>query len=458
VTHTIGKPADSEGRIADDREWAWRSQAYAWFVVVILALGLTLSFADRMILALMIGPIKHDLHLTDSQVGLVHGLAFTLLYVVAGLPLGRIADNGSRRGLIAASIVAWSLATAACAAATSFASLFAARLAVGIGEAGLSPAGMSMVSDYFPPRQRARPLTFLVLGASAGTGVSFMIGGVLMKRVGAATMRVPLIGALHGWQVVFLLLGMFGLMFSFLLTVVREPPRHERAALTDPSVAAAARLLWNGRIFFATQFVGIGLSALVGLGFNSWMPAMLSRRFGWDSGTTGLVFGACAATGGISGTLLAGWLARRLDTRGVRAAAQKVTLCAVVAAILPMTLGPLLENPSLVVASVAIGGVAMIFPATLAPVTLQEVVPNEFRGQVFAVYLLVLSLIGYAIGPFAVAFVSDSVLRDESKVHISLAIVSCVFLPLSALILALGLRARRVLDRDTDLRRTVQGH
>jgi len=205
--------------------------------------------------------------------------------------------------------------------------------------------------------------------------------------------------------------------------------------------------MWKGRGVFATQFVGIGLAVLVALGFNSWMPAMLSRRFGWDAGTTGLVFGASTAAAGISGTLLAGWLARRLDARGVRAAAQKVTLGAVLAAMLPMTIGPLLPHPSLVVACVALGGVFMISPATLAPVTLQEVVPNEFRGQVFAVYLLVMSLIGYAIGPFAVAFVSDSVLRDESKVHLSLAIVSGVFLPISAAILALGLRARRAFDR-----------
>jgi len=430
----------------EDDAWVWRSQAYAWFVVVILALGLTLSFADRMILALMIAPIKHDLHLSDSQVGLVHGLAFTLLYVVAGLPLGRVADNGSRRGLITASIVVWSLATAACAAATSFTSLFVTRLAVGVGEAGLSPAGMSMVSDYFPRRQRARPLTFLVLGASAGTGISFMLGGVLMKKVGAATMHVPLLGAVHGWQAVFLLLGAVGLAFSLVVTLVKEPPRHERASLSNPSIAAAARLLWGRRGFFATQFVGIGLAVLVALGFNSWMPAMLSRRFGWDAGTTGLVFGACTAVAGISGTLLAGLVARRLDTRGVSAAAQKVTLGAVLAAIAPMTIGPLLPDPVAVVACVALGGVFMISPATLAPVTLQEVVPNEFRGQVFAVYLLVMSLIGYAIGPFAVAFISDSVLHDETKVHLSLALVSGVFLPLSAGVLGLGLRARRAIE------------
>ena len=124
-----------------------------------------------------------------------------------------------------------------------------------------------------------------------------------------------------------------------------------------------------------------------------------------------------------------------------------VTLSFVLAAMLPMTIGPLLRDPAAVVACVALGGVFMISPATLAPVTLQEVVPNEFRGQVFAVYLLVMSLIGYAVGPFAVAFVSDSLLHDEAKVHLSLAIVSGVFLPLSAVILGLGLRARQAIDR-----------
>jgi len=127
--------------------WAWRSSAYAWWVVIVLALGLTISLADRMILALMIGPLKHDLHLSDAQVGLLQGFAFTLLYVVAGLPLGRMADAVNRRTLAACSVVAWSVATAACAACSSFVSLFAARLLVGVGEAGLSPVACRLLPE-----------------------------------------------------------------------------------------------------------------------------------------------------------------------------------------------------------------------------------------------------------------------------------------------------------------------
>ena len=433
---------------SEEAAWAWRSQAYAWFVVVVLAVGVMLSFADRMIIALLVTPIKHDLHLSDSQVGLIHGLAFTILYVLAGLPLGRWADIGSRRGVIAASVVVWSLATGACAAANSFTSFFVTRLVVGVGEAGLSPAAISMISDYFPRKLRSRPLTFLVLGSSAGTGISFMVGGALVQRISAAsTLRVPVLGAIHGWQAVFLLLGAIGLVFSLIFLLIREPPRHERTSIENPSVAAAVAVLWKMRGFFSLQFTGIGLAVLVSLGSNTWMPAMLSRRFGWGAGTTGLLLGACTAVAGITGTLMAGSITRWLDAKGVTNAAQKVTLGAVLAGILPMTIGPLLPNPALVLSCAAVGACFMLAPSTLAAVTLQEVVPNEFRGQIYAFYLLVVSFFGYAIGPLAVAFVSDNVLRDEQKVHLSLAIVAGIVLPVAALMLLLGLRAKEAIDR-----------
>jgi MFS family permease len=132
--------------------WSRRSAGYAWWVVIVLALGLTLSLMDRLIIALMIGPIKRDLVLSDTDISLLQGLAFTLFYVIAGLPLGRIADRGSRRRLAALSVVTWSAMTMLCGLTTSFLQLFIARLGVGVGEAGLSPAAISLVSDYFSPQ------------------------------------------------------------------------------------------------------------------------------------------------------------------------------------------------------------------------------------------------------------------------------------------------------------------
>lgn len=430
--------------------WDRRSAFYAWRVVVILALALTLSLMDRLIIALMIQPIKHDLRLSDTQISLLQGLAFTILYVIAGLPLGRIADRWSRRALAGISVLLWSAMTFVCGQAHSFAQLFVARLGVGVGEAGLSPAALSLISDYFPRHKRARPLAFLSIGTTAGAGLSIMFGGAMVHAVGATgSISIPLVGVVRGWQAVFISLGAFGVLFGGTLFAIREPVRRERAAVDGASVAQVFLFLWARKRFFIAQFLGPSFSVLTLIAFHSWAPTMFMRRFGWNAATTGLLYGACIGLGGVAGILLAGWSAERLAAKGAGDAASRVAMLAAAGAILPMAIAPLLPAPLLIFPTLLIGMTFLVIPSALAPAILQSVCPNEMRGQVFAFYMLVMSTFGFALGPLSVALITDHVLHDEARLHVSLALVACLCVPASAVSLGAARRRFRRLEWGT---------
>ncbi|MBW8296345.1 MFS transporter [Sphingopyxis sp.] len=416
-------------------EWNGRNKLYAWWVVVVLALALTLSLMDRMIIALMIIPIQRDLGLTDTEVSLVHGLAFTILYVFAGFPLGRLADRGNRRSLAALSVIAWSAMTALCGAAQNFIQLFLARMGVGVGEAGLSPAAVSLVSDYFPAEERARPLSFLSIGTTAGAGIALMIGGAIVHLIGSSgRVDLPLFGTMQSWQAVFVILGVGGIAFAALFLTVREPPRRERSyesgAPSPREVAATVLVRWK---FFVPQFLGPALCALVLIGFHSWMPTMLIRHFGWTTAQAGYGYGGLIAIGGIGGILIAGSLSVSMNRKGGRKSEGLIAACAAAGAFPFLAAAPLMPSGTATLAT-ALPGIALLtIPPALAPAILQGAVPNEMRGQVFALHLFVLSLLGYAAGPILVAFITEGFWKDQALVHLSLSAIAVVALPLAAL-------------------------
>ncbi|WP_313803190.1 MFS transporter [Sphingobium sp.] len=424
---------DTRPVVSDD--WSWRSTAYAWWVVFVLALALTLSLMDRMIMALMITPIQRDLGLGDTEVSLLHGLAFTILYVFAGFPLGRLADRGSRRTLTGVSVAAWSAMTALCGAANNFVQLFLARMGVGVGEAGLSPAAISMVSDYFPKEERARPLAFLTIGTTAGAGIALMVGGSIVEIIGSSgDVNLPLLGQLRAWKAVFVMLGLAGIAFGAIFLTVREPPRRERLSPDGlPTPLEVARLVGRRAAFFVPQFFGPALTLLVLIGFHSWMPTMLLRKFGWAVADAGYAYGALIAIGGITGVLLAGSISVRLNGRGVKKTELSLALWSVVGALPFLVAAPLMPN-GIAALLVAFPGIALLsIPPALAPAILQSVTPNEMRGQVFAIHLFVMSLFGYAAGPLVVAIITESILGDPQSLNVSLSIIAGVALPLAAL-------------------------
>ena len=223
----------------------WPPGARAWYVTAILTALYTLAFIDRQVLGLVLEPIRRHLLLTDTQASLLAGSAFALFYVTLGLPLGQLADRANRRNLIAAGVLLWSLMTAACGLASSFWQLFAARVGVGIGEAALSPAALSMISDYFPPERRARPLATYTLALAIGSGLAYLVGGSISAAVaGMPDFRIPFIGHVEAWQATFITVGAPGIVFALLVLTIREPLRRgvrtSRPALTATAPPVAS--------------------------------------------------------------------------------------------------------------------------------------------------------------------------------------------------------------------------
>ena len=180
---------------APEPEAPWPNPLYAWFVVGVLMLAYMNSFIDRQILSLLVEPIRADLGISDTQVSLLAGLAFSIFYTLMGVPLARLADQSNRRNIILVGIGSWSIMTALCGAAQNFWQLFLARIGVGVGEAALSPAAFSMIADYFPKQRLARAISVYSMGVYFGAGLALMIGGVVIKMVSALPPTVlPVIG------------------------------------------------------------------------------------------------------------------------------------------------------------------------------------------------------------------------------------------------------------------------
>lgn len=427
--------ADQQVSMAKEESGAgdWPSQARSWSLVFILVLAYICAFADRQILSLLVDPIKRDLGITDTQFSLLNGLAFTLCYTIVGLPLAWLADRGSRRNLIISCISFWSLMTALCGMANTYWGLFLARMGVGAGEAGLSPAAYSMIADHFPPEKRARPMSVYATGSILGAGIAFMVGGAVVQWTSDAHHIVlPLIGAIKPWQVAFLSVAMIGPPVVLAMFLLREPARREVGARQDDGIGAfVGYLRRRGRVFLLLTFA-YGISGMVIASYKAWAPAMLMRQFGWDVGTVGFVLGGMLMIGSGVGVLVGGWLSDRLAKRGRLDAPPMASLVAACMAAPFAVAAPLVDSSTAV--TVLLGAATFGFGLMqgLPAPALQAIAPNRLRARIFATYFLIGNPIAFIVGPTAVAMVSDHIFQDPAKVGIALACVSAVAMPLSA--------------------------
>lgn len=420
----------------------WPHAGWAWFAVAALMIAYTSSFIDRQILSLLVEPIRKDLVITDTQFSLLAGLAFSLFYTVMGVPMAKMADRGSRRLIIFCGIVIWSIMTVGCGLANSFWALFAARIGVGIGEATLSPAAYSMISDYFPPRQRARALAVYSMAPYLGSGLALMIGGGVIDLIAkAGEMRLPVVGLLEPWQQTFVLVGTPGLLIAALFLIVREPPRHGVGSAGVP--AGVLKFMWSRKSTFYMMILAFSVFGMAGISYLAWMPAVLIRVHGWVPAQVGVAYGAILIFAATPGVLIGGWITDKLAARG-RADAPLFTAVLALAAAIPFAIAtPLLPDAHWALASLAIfsffAGVMNSLPAT----ALQAVSPNQFRAQVTAIYFLIGNLISLGLGPTLVASISDSLLGGPQHIGVALALVSGAAITLATLMLTRTLPAFR---------------
>jgi MFS family permease len=425
---------------ATDAQLAWPKPARAWWTVAVLTFTYIISFVDRTVLGLLIEPIKADLALSDTQIGLVVGMAFGLFYAAMGLPLGWLADRTSRRGLIAVGAALWCAATAACGLASTFVQLFMARIAVGIGEAALSPAAMSIISDSFPQERRAVPIGVYAAAAAAGAGLALIVGGSVIQVVSSqGVLELPLIGVVARWQAAFVLIGIGGLVLLPLLATVVEPPRrNETAAVVGTT--RIDRFIREHADFMIRHYVAVSIYSVLIYAVLSWVPTQFIRVYGWTAGETGLRYGLVLLLFGGAGTVFGGILAAQLGKRGITQPAICVTVLGMAVA------GPLLasaawaSDPWTALTWYAPALLFMTLPGGTAIQVIQEAVPNRLRGQASAVYYLANSVVGLTLGPLSVGLLTDYVYEDPLRIGSALGLLAIAIAPAMSL-LALSTRA-----------------
>lgn len=444
VEHTAGRPIETTK--------PWPGEGYGWYVVFVLCVCGIVAFIDRQIINLLVEDIKVDLAITDVQISLLQGLAFASFYALAALPLGRLADSANRKRLIGIAIVLWTFAAIGCGLADSYGELFVARMFIGIGEAVLTPAGYSMLADYFRPKRVSLPLSVLTGASFFGSGVALLAGGLLIAYLaGLDQVALPIVGVVAPWQAAFIVgaLPGFAVAAWFLLTV-KEPERRSNPALADAAELregfghALRYIRDNGRLFVSV-FFGLSLVAAANFAMGAWMPAFFIRVHDWSASDVGYAYGWLFLICGTGGVVVGGWFANRLHARGYRDANLRTPLLGAICA-LPFAFAyPLVDSPAVAIALLA----PLMFFATVpfgaGTAVLPIISPAQFRAQLVAIYLLIANFVGQAGGPWVVALWTDKIFEDPTSVGYSLLITVTVLLVLGAALLWVGLKPLRLL-------------
>jgi len=403
------------------------SRRYAWFVVGLLTLANVSSYIDRQVLSLLVKPIKHDLHLSDTQMSLLLGLSFALFYTVFGMGIGRLADRHSRRNIIIGGVVVWSLMTALCGGIRTYGQFFLARMGVGVGEATLSPSAYSLIADLFPRKQLATAMSVFTMGIFMGSGLALVVGAGLVARLPTAGLvAVPVFGAVHPWQLTFFYVGLPGLVLAGLLLLVREPARQQvlrtNSVANRLTLSESLALVFRYRRAYLLLCLGVACTALMSYGLTAWVPTYFGRTFGWTVPQAGLRYGLVLVGSSVAGVLAGGAYADRLHRQAVPDGRLRVGLVTCVGCLLTAFV-PLLPSARLALLGLALPSFFIAMPMGAATAAIQEIMPNQVRALASSIFLFILNLVGLGLGPLLVALFTDHLFHDEGAIRYSLALV-----------------------------------
>ena len=370
--------------------------SYKRFVLVMLTIVYAFNFIDRQILVILQEPIKNDMNLSDAQLGLLSGFSFAVIYVTAGIPIAFWADRANRRNIVVTALTVWSGMTALSGLVQNYGQLLAARVGVGLGEAGGSPPAHSMISDYYPPHRRATALSFYSSGIYVGILVGYAFGGVL--------------AAAFGWRVAFMVVGIPGVLFALILFLtVREPIRGRwdsvAANANKPTFGETLALLRSRRSFWYIA-LGCAMTSFVSYGNGNFFPSFLIRNHGMSIADVGLVLSLVAGVSGAIGTFAGGYMADKLILHDLRWYAW-VPLLGGVLAFAPYFYVVLGENTTSILTVLFF--VSIVNSLYLGPsiAVSHAMVPPRMRAITSAVLFFVLNMIGLGLGPFLTGLVSD---------------------------------------------------
>lgn len=419
------------------------SSRYAWYMVVVLTIAYILSFVDRYIFGLLIEPIKADFNLSDTEIALVGSVAFGIFYATMGLPLGYLADRKRRTWLLAAGIAVWSAATVACGLARNFWQLFIARMTVGAGEATLGPCAMSMISDSFPREKRGRPIAFYSMALSLGGGLAWLVGGAVLAWANSVpNISVPLVGTVAPWQLVFIVVGLPGLIVALAMFTIREPIRRRSEGRSSGgdlketlSHIGKRWRVYLSCIAFAAFMIAVAYSQF-------FYPAMFSRTWGWSASQYALWNGIALLAVGPATVNFAGWLNDRLYNKGIVEAPLLIMIGGVALIVPTGILAPLMPTGELGFAVTVLNTIGIATTTATSITALMNITPAEIRGQTVAVYYMLVSVAGLGIGSPTVGLFSDHVFGNEFLNYASSATVALYGIPV-LLLIPYALRAYR---------------
>ena len=415
------------------------SRAYANYVLALLSASYVVNYLDRYVLAMLAGPIKAELGISDADMGFLLGPAFALLYTGLGVPVAWLADRTSRRNLIAVGMTVWSAFTALSGLARSGVEIALARFGVGVGEAAGAAPAHSLIADYFPPERRATALAVFQTGVPIGQMLGTVIGGLLVA---------PL-----GWRNVFLVVGLPGIAIALLLRLtVREPERPTRpdAAGSQGAVLGefgrSIRLLLAIPTFRALALGGM-IAAIPGTGFGIWLPTMFVRSHGMSLAEFGMTYGIVSGIASITGTVGAGWLADRLARGGPRG--RLFVAAASIALSIPILIAICaVPDPRVAMALSVPAGLAGAGYAPVLFAIAQALAPARVRAMTSSVMILFITGGGMLIGPWAIGLMSD-LLEPRFGVH-SLRVAMIAMLATMCFGVVALLRGSRTLLRDLE--------
>ncbi|MEJ1968408.1 MAG: MFS transporter [Rhizomicrobium sp.] len=392
----------------------------AWYTVGLMALLYVVSYVDRYILALLAAPVAKDLHLSDTQLGLLLGFGFAIVFCLAGLPLANWLDHKNRIHFVFAGVMIWSFSTLASAFATSFAWLLVFRGGVGMGEAVLMPATISLIGDLFKSGQRARPIAVFSALATLMGGGAFFLGAASISLAHLARslgVEFPI------WRLTFLILGSPGIVLGLVLLLsVSDPKRTENdLGYTEASTAELIAFLVRNWTFYVPFFLGLGLCAGISLGTVSWVPTLLVRAYKMDASSAGYAFGLACIPAGALGTFLWSAVATWVDRNG----AGDGPIWALIGGTATMACGTLLLAVSpnrlatLFISALIIAGAATII--VMSSMVVNAVGPARMRARLVALNIFATSMIGLICGPLAVPLIAKFWPGDEFAIGYSLA-------------------------------------
>lgn len=376
---------------------AYSSPLYRYYVLAILTIVYAFNFIDRQLLVILQEPIKAELGLSDTQLGLLTGFAFALFYVICGIPIARWADSGKRRNIISLALTVWSGMTAISGMAGNFAHLLLARIGVGVGEAGGSPPAHSMISDIFKPKNRALALSVYSIGIYVGILIGFALGGWIAQT--------------FGWRLAFFVVGVPGVLLAVLLRLtVKEPARgwSENSPIDvspAPPFGTVIRLLWS-RVSFRNIAMAASMQAFIIYGIGNWLPSYFLRNFQIELAELGAWMALTTGLGGALGSFTGGWLSDKFGARDIR---WYLWIPAILTFIIVPVLSIILLTGSLYLALILTAPFHFLSAAYLGSVLAvsHSLVTLRMRALTSAVLFFVLNLIGLGMGPVIVGMLSD---------------------------------------------------